>query len=171
MELRDTILGRRSIRAFRNEPIPEGAVARMKEALLWAPSAGNLQARRFFFVTSTKVRKALGAASYQKGIFVAAPLVVVGCADHRIEKHYRSRGRDLYAPQDVAASVQNLLLTVHSLGLGAVWIGAFREEAVTKALGLPAHLRPVAMVPVGVPAESPAPPSHIPDSEAFVDVV
>ena len=94
----------------------------------------------------------------------------MGCADHRIRNRYRERGITLYAPQDVAASVQNLLLTVHALGLGAVWIGAFREERASEALGLPAHLRPVAIVPVGVPDEDPEPPKHLPMDQACVDV-
>ncbi|MHC4471568.1 MAG: nitroreductase family protein [Planctomycetota bacterium] len=170
MDLREAILDRRSIRAFGKGPIPPDAVLAMKEAILWAPSAGHLQARRFWFVWNAEVRAALGRASYQKKLFTAAPLVVVGCADHRIMKHYRERGRDLYAPQDVAASVQNMLLTAHALGLGAVWVGAFREEEVARTLTLPPHLRPVAMVPVGVPGESPAPPSRLPAGRAFVDV-
>lgn len=170
MELRDAILGRRSVRSFRNGPIPEGAIGAMKESILWAPSAGNIQARRFYFVTDPDLITALGGTTYQSKIFTHAPLVIAGCADHRIVTKYKERGRDLYAPQDVAASVQNLLLTVHGLGLGAVWIGAFREEQASSVLDLPDHLRPVALVPVGRPAKIPDPPKHLPASRAFVDL-
>ena len=76
----------------------------------------------------------------------------------------------LYSPQDVAASVQNLLLTVHALGLGAVWIGAFREEEVRRILSLDLHFRPVAMIPVGVPDESLEPPARASAARAFVDL-
>jgi len=170
MDLREAILTRRSIRAFRRGTIPPEAIEAMKEAILWAPSAGHLQARRFWFVADPEVRDALARATYQEKLFANAPLVVVGCADHRIEKQYGERGRDLYAPQDVAASVQNLLLTVHARGLGAVWVGAFREEEVVRALGLPPHLRPAAIVPVGVPAESPEPPRRLASKRAFTDL-
>ncbi len=170
MDLRETILGRRSVRDFRDEPLPEGAAGALKEAILWAPSAGNLQARRFWFVTNPGIRRALGACSGQGKVFEAAPLVVVGAADLRIRKTYRSRGTDLYALQDVAAAVQNLLLTAHALGLGAVWIGAFREECVSRVLDLPPHHRPVAMVPVGVPARLPPPPPRVSPDRAFEDV-
>lgn len=170
MELRDAIRGRRSIRAFLDAPLPEGALDALKEAMLWAPSAGNLQARRFVLVRNPDLRKALGAATGQPRCFELAPLVVVGCSDRRIERRYGARGKDLYAVQDVAASVQNLLLTAYSLGLGAVWIGAFREDLVRDALSLEAWYRPVALVPVGVPAETPAPPEHVSEEQAFAIV-
>ena len=72
---------------------------------------------------------------------------------------------DLYCLQDVAAAVQNLLLLAHADGLGACWVGAFRERDVARVLTLPRHLRPVALVAVGVPAESPAPPQRRPPAE------
>ena len=46
----DTITSRRSIRHFTAQSIPEGAIDILIEALRWAPSAGNLQSRRFYFV-------------------------------------------------------------------------------------------------------------------------
>jgi nitroreductase len=55
--------------------------------------------------------------------------------------------------QDTAAAVENLLIAATALGYGTCWIGAFDEAGVHSLLGLPEHLRPVAMVPVGRPAE------------------
>jgi nitroreductase len=48
----------------------------------------------------------------------------------------------LFAPQDVAAAAQNLLLTAHACGLGAVWVGACDVERVRAALSLEASLEP-----------------------------
>lgn len=44
------------------------------------------------------------------------------------------------------------------MGLGAVWVGAFDEDEVSRILNLPSHLRPIAIFPIGYPAESPEPP-------------
>jgi nitroreductase len=170
MDLREAILKRRSVRVFKDEPVPVVAIEAMKEACLWAPSAGNIQARRFWFVTDPAKREALGACSYQAEIFSSARLVVVGCTSDSIVKEYGERGVELYAPQDVAAAVQNLLLTVHANGLGAVWVGAFDPAKVRNVLDLPAGVEPVAMVPIGFPAESPAPPEHLAAKELFHDV-
>ena len=170
MDLREAILDRRSIRAFGDRPVDVDAVEALKEAVLWAPSAGNLQSRAFWFVTHEHTRALLGKASYQAEIFESAPLVVVGCADAAIEAEYGERGRALYALQDVAAAVQNLLLTAHAHDLGAVWIGAFDPDAVRAALDLPEALEPIAMIPVGTPAESPSAPEHKSSRELFHDV-
>lgn len=170
MDLREAILRRRSIRAFTDRPVDVDAVEALKEAVLWAPSAGNLQSRLFLFVTHEHTRRLLGAASYQAAIFEAAPLVVVGCADAAIVDEYGDRGRERYAVQDVAAAVQNLLLTAHAHGLGAVWIGAFEPDPVRAALELPERLEPIAMIPVGTAAEAPSPPEHKPPRELFRDV-
>jgi nitroreductase len=92
----------------------------------------------------------------------AAPLVIVACVDRRIATRYGKRGEHLYAIQDVAASLMNMMLVAHDRGLGTVWIGSFDEAAVAKVLDLPGHLRPVALVPVGYPALVPAPPQRAP---------
>jgi nitroreductase len=76
--------------------------------------------------------------------------VFVVCAEpERSAARYKDRGRDLYCYQDTAAAVENLLVAAEMLGYGACWVGAFDEEVARKALEIPKHLRPVAMVPVG----------------------
>ncbi|MEN8142959.1 MAG: nitroreductase family protein, partial [Thermodesulfobacteriota bacterium] len=173
MVVLDTVKKRRSIRDFEERHIPEGVLENLVEALRWAPSAGNLQSRKFFFVQNTAARKKLAAAvgnpdllsrvrkavkKVLKRSFVSrAPLVVVACADRRISQKYGDRGVDLYSIQDAAASVMNMMLVAHDLGLGSVWVGGFDESKVVEILQLPENLRPVALVPVGYPAEAPLP--------------
>jgi nitroreductase len=90
--------------------------------------------------------------------FIAeAPLVVVACLDRRIAAHYGDRGVNLYSIQDVAASVMNMMLAAHELGLGSVWVGAFNEFEVFERLHLPDNLRPIAIVPIGYPSKMPRP--------------
>ena len=170
MDLREAIRERRSIRAFRRAPLPDGALDALREAVLWAPSAGHLQSRRFHFVFRDSLRRRLGATAGEDRMFETAALVVVGFSDHRIQAHYGARGRDLYCIQDVAASIQNLLLAAHASGLGAVWVGAFDEARVRRIIEPPSYLRPVALVPVGIPAERPSPPPRLSVEEAIVEV-
>lgn len=170
MNLMEVIRQRRSIRVFKRDPIPLGHIESIKESLIWAPSAGNLQSRVFFFVSSGEVKSMLARAAYHQDFIKEAPLAVVCCANKSITRHYGARGENLYAIQDVAASVQNMLLLAHSLGLGTVWVGAFDEEEVSRILELPPHLRPVAIVPVGYAGESPLPPERVPIEEAIVPV-
>jgi len=169
MNILDVIKHRRSVRDFTDRKIPESAIDILAEALRWAPSAGNLQSRKFYFVFNENVRNKLSKAGFRSDYvsFIArAPLVIVACADHRISSRYGERGMRLYCIQDTAASVQNLLLTAHDLGLGTCWVGAFKEEKVREVLKLPANLRPVAIVPVGYPAQTPKAPDRVPRSDA-----
>ena len=186
MSVLDIVKSRRSIRIYQNRPVPDEAVADLIEAIRWAPSAGNLQSRKFYFVFHQDRRTALSGAAGKPGFAAgmkkliktavgrdplsAAPLVIVACLDRRIAVHYGERGERLYAIQDVAASLMNMMLVAHDRGLGTVWIGSFDERAVAAALDLPEHLRPVALVPVGYPGQVPAPPQRAPQ-EQVVELV
>jgi nitroreductase len=79
----------------------------------------------------------------------------VVCVNYERIAHYGKRGRELYVFHDTGASIQNMLLAAHDMGLGAVWVGAFDEDPVSKTLNLPEHVRPVAIIPVGHPAQQP----------------
>lgn len=156
MELIEAIRQRRSIRKFKDTPLPEGAVDTILEAAKAAPSAGNVQARDFFVVANETVRKAFVEAALRQQFVGDAQVAIVVCANFdEIGKKYGERGTDLYCLQDVAAAVQNMLLTAVDLGLGACWVGAFDETAVAQALELPRNLRPVAIVPIGYTDETP----------------
>ena len=84
-------------------------------------------------------------------------MIVVAADPQRSARTYGTRGAELYSIQDTAAAVQNMLLAVVALGLGACWVGAFDEKAAARVLELPAHLRPVAMIPIGYTKERPMP--------------
>ncbi|MHC4550230.1 MAG: nitroreductase family protein [Planctomycetota bacterium] len=170
MEVMEAIRKRRSIRCFERRKIPSPMLDALILALRWAPSAGNLQSRRFYFVLDPRRRRRLAHLALEQTFVAEAPLAVVACADHRIRKEYGERGVTLYAPQDVAASLQNLLLAAHAAGLGSCWVGAFDEEGVRRLLKLPRHLRPVAIVAVGFPREDPAPPARVRRRQAVVFV-
>lgn len=168
MDVLEAVKGRRSIRRFKATPIPTHLLRPLEDSLIEAPSAGNLQSRRFFFVFREETRKRLAMAGHHQEFVAEAPLAVVCCADLKTASQYGERGRSLYCLQDVAASIQNLMLLAHSLGLGSVWVGAFDEAEVSKALNLPDGLRPVAIVPIGYPDERPPRPGKIGREEAIV---
>ncbi len=170
MDVMAAIMGRRSIRNFLEKDIPTEAITTLKNALIWAPSAGNLQSRRFFFLYNNGIKARLVEAALHQSFISKAPLVVVACADLMIERWYGARGANLYCIQDVACSIENMLLAAHAIGLGSVWIGAFDEGAVSGLLELASHLRPVAIIPIGYPISVPAPPGRVRHTQAIVEV-
>ncbi|MCW3984005.1 MAG: nitroreductase family protein [Candidatus Bathyarchaeota archaeon] len=166
MELVEAIKDRRSIRAFKKQDVSQEAIDKLVEAALLAPSAGNAQSWAFVLVKDQATKLALSKAALGQRMVAEAPVVFVVCADEkRAQQSYGERGRMLYCIQDTAAATQNILLTACSLGLGACWVGAFREEAVRKIVKAPEEMRPVAMIPVGYPDESPPARSRRPASE------
>jgi nitroreductase len=166
MSILDTIKNRRSIRDFKDQEIPDETIGALIEAIRWAPSAGNLQSRKFYFIFNKDMKKKLAEAALNQNFIAQAPLVVVACLDRKIAARYGERGVNLYSIQDVAASVMNMMLTANELGLGSVWVGAFNEFDVFEQLNLPHDLRPIAIVPIGFPAKIPKPTPRISKDEA-----
>jgi len=159
-----------SCRSFTAEPVPRSVIEDLLEAARWAPSGGNVQPWRFLVVLDRATRDALAAAAWRQRFVASAPVVIVVCALPELSaRTYGQRGRELYCLQDTAAATQNLLLAATELGLGTCWVGAFDEAAAARALRLPPDWRPVAMVPIGVPATDPPPRrSRFPLSEVVV---
>lgn len=143
------------MRAFdKARDVPPETVTKLIQAAVRAPSAGNCQPWHFYIVREPEAKRALAQAALNQWFLSEAPVVVVVCADpERSAARYGDRGRYLYSIEDTAAASENLLLAAVASGLGACWVGAFDEEAASRALDLPAHLRPVAIIPVGYPAE------------------
>ncbi len=154
MDVFTAIIERRSIRRFTDEPVRREQLEKLVEAARWAPTAGNLQPWRFVVVTATVVKEALAAAAGGQRFVAAAPAVIGVAAVPPASARYGARGRELYCLQDTAAAVQNILLAAYEMGLGTCWVGAFDEAGVGRALELDADERPVALIPVGVPAKT-----------------
>jgi len=166
MSILNIIKERRSIRKFQEKEIPQEIVDKLIEALIWAPSAGNLQSRKFYFVFNETIKKELAKAALGQNFIAKAPLVVIGCIDDKITGRYRERGKNLYSICDVALSIQNLMLLAREEGLGTCWVGAFDEKEVKEILNLPENLRPITIVPIGYPAEKPRAPARVSKEEA-----
>jgi len=163
MDVLDAIKRRRSIRAFRSREVPQEIVEKLIDAARWAPSAGNIQSWELIIVRKPEIKRRLAEAALDQTFIEEAPVVIVVCAnENRSSQGYGIRGKTLYCIQDTAASIQNILLAAYSFGLGACWIGAFREEEAREILTIPYGVRPIAIIPIGYPAEAPLPPSRRP---------
>jgi len=138
--------------------------------LIWAPSAGNKQMRKFFFVFNAKIKKEIALASLYQMFIEEAPLVIVACGNKEIERYYGERGLENYLFCDVAASVQNLLLVAAEQGLGTCWVGAFNEQKIKEILNLEENLLPAAIIPVGYP-EKILPPPPRKEKDSLIQII
>ena len=163
----ESILTRRSIRKYTDQPVPEALVTDLLRAAMAAPSAGNQQPWQFVVVRDRGVLEVIASANPYGVMAREAPAVVVVCGDLELET------RPDFWVQDCSAATQNLLLAAHARGLGAVWCGTYpREERmgpIAAVLGLPPHIVPFAVVPIGYPAERPAPVDRYDPGRVHVD--
>ena len=124
-----------------------------------APSAGNLQSRKFIVLKGSAKKKfqAIMGGRFQLS---EEPVLIVVCADRKAIEKYGERGAELYMKLDCAAAIMNMMLAAHAHGLGTCWVGSFDEEAVRRELRLAENLRPVSVIPLGFPAEKPEGPKR-----------
>jgi len=154
----DFIFRRRSVRAFRSDPVPEAAIQNLLEAAMAAPTACNTRPWEFIVLTDCE-RLAAVARLLPNGAFLArAPLGIVVLGDLG-----RAHAGELsYLLQDCSAAIQNLLLAAPALGLGACWLGvhprADRVDGLRQLFRLPEKIIPVAVIALGFSADSPPPP-------------
>lgn len=167
MEVFEAIKKRRSIRRFdSSKQLSQEQIEKILEAGRLAPSAHNLQDWYFVVVWDEKLKEKMVQAAAGQLFFREASVIIVVCADLRLAKTHSTRhGEDFYMLQDTAIAATQMIFQITELGLGTCWIGAFDEEEVKKVLDLEDYLRPVALLPVGYPAEEPSPRARRPIKE------
>ncbi len=157
MDFFQTVHARQSVRAYQAKPVEAKHLEAILSAAGQSPSAGNLQAYEITIVRDAATIQALTSACFNQDFVAQAPVVLVFSADGpRSAAKYGAAGEQLFAVQDATIATTYAQLAATALGLATCWIGAFRESDIAKLLGLRAGLRPIALLPVGWPAETPA---------------
>ncbi len=148
-EFLEFLAGRSSVREYAADEIGEQELVYLLDCASTAPSAGNLEAWDVVLVRDPERREALSAAALGQYHVRTAPVLFVLCANYiRSMSRYGERGI-LYAVQDATIAGTYLLLAAHALQLCSCWVGAFDEEETKSILGLPPHIRPIAIICVG----------------------
>lgn len=143
----NTLLTRRSIRQFTNEPIDSTQQDLILKAAFSAPSAKNQQPWEFVVV---KDAHRLAPFTPYRQPLQTAGLAIVVCVNHQQEAAFG------YSIQDCAAASVNMLNMAHDLGLGGVWLGGYprqeRVEALKQLLVFPEGIEPLWVLAFGHPA-------------------
>jgi nitroreductase len=156
MEFMTLIEERQSVRAYQQVEIEDEKLRKILHAANRAPSAGNLQAYQIVVLRSSQARQALARAALDQEFIAQAPVVLAFLTDPgRSGIKYSSRGERLYCLQDATIACAYAQLAAHELGLATCWVGAFRERAVSEVVDAGPNQVPVALLPIGYPAETP----------------
>lgn len=177
IRLDDVIQKRRSVRNFYNKPLnlkqislllwAAQGITNKKLGLRAAPSAGALYPLSCYVVkkdgvwlyvasehilklfSTNDMRANLSKAALSQRAIVSAPVSIVIAGNYaKTTVKYGERG-SRYVQMEAGHVAQNILLKVQALGVGAVAIGAFDDNAVRKALRLPDAQTPLYIIPVG----------------------
>jgi len=155
METLKAIKKRVSVRKFKDKPIKKTLLFKILEAARYTPSAGNCQTWRFIVLDDKEVINRIAKATLQPEVFYNVPYVVVVCSDQaKMRRLFPQRG-ELYAIQEVAAAIQNILLAATDYGVDSLWVGAFADETVKAVLQIPQDIEVYAILPFGYRGEVP----------------
>lgn len=161
-EFLDMLLTRRSVRAYKPDPVPTALLEEVLRAGTYAPTGGGRQSPVLVAVTDKAARdeiSRLNAAVMGKDTdpYYGAPVLVLALADPASSTWV----------EDASCALENMMLAAHALGLGSVWVHREREifdseagKAMLRAWGLPETLRGVGSIALGYasgPAPAPAP--------------
>ncbi len=157
----NNIMTRKSVRDYQAKDLSDEQIDKLLRAAMAAPTAVNKQPWEIIVVTDKALLKKLGEALPNARMTAKAPVAFIMCGDTDKTKVIgNGAGKDFWI-QDVSAATENLLLAAHGMGLGAVWTGlhpiAGNVSIVREMFKLPANIIPLCLVPVGYPAEDPAP--------------
>lgn len=156
MDTLEAIYARRSIRRFEERPVDADRLTELARLAMAAPSAMNRCPWEIVLVNEPEGMDILRSAM-PFGKF-CAPAALVMCANMR--RGIPAVGREFWV-QDCSAAMENVLLGVTAMGLGAVWLGAYplkgTVEKLSAGLGLPSHIIPMGVAYIGHPAEEKEP--------------
>lgn len=170
------IFGRRDIRAFRPDPIPEDILARILRAAHHAPSVGFMQPWDFILIRDPETRRRVKELSDRErrsaacffddprrdkylsmkleGILDAPLNLCVTCDPTRGGPQVLGRNSipetDVYS---TCLAIQNLWLAARAEGVGVGWVSILRNPELREILGIPHHVIPVAYLCVGYPRD------------------
>lgn len=153
MDVLEAIRAYRPCVAFQSRPVPPEKLKAVLSAARLAPSQKNLQPWRFVVVRDDERKRLLAQASPRGKLIAEAPAAIVAFA---VEEDIPvTIGGFISAyPLDVAVAVDHLQLAALSEGLATNWLIEFNEEKVRAVLQVREGIHPIAVIPIGFPAEA-----------------
>jgi nitroreductase len=163
MEFSELVQKRYSVRAYRHDPVPQEHLEKILAAACAAPTAANRQPFQLIVIHTTGCEEQV-RQMYHRDWFASAPIVIAACG---LPDSGWVRGYDQanYTMVDVAIVMDHLILAAAELGLGTCWIANFDPVVVRQVLHLPEGVVPVALTPLGYPADQPKPKERKPVAE------
>lgn len=163
----DAIFQHRSIRNYKNDPVPQDILNRILEAGSRASTTGNMQVYSIVVSKSPEIKEQLWSAHFKQNMVKQAPVILTFCADfNRFNLWCKNRkaepGYDNFlsfytASIDALLAAQNAVIEAEAHGLGICYLGTttYMSKQIIEILELPKGVVPVTTVVLGYPSETP----------------
>lgn len=139
---------RYSVRKYDSKPIEQEKLDKVLRAGQVAPTAANAQPQRVFVLQSPE---ALAKVKTLTHFHFNAPTILLICYDRRASWKARDGHDSGYV--DAAIAITQMMLEAFDEGIGSCWVRGFDKNQVAAAFEMPDYMEPVAMLPIGYPAE------------------
>ncbi|MCH4091691.1 NADPH-dependent oxidoreductase [Acetobacter sp.] len=168
----ESLLAHRTVRAYLNTPLPDGALEAAIAAAQSASTSSNMQIWSVVAIEDQARRDRLAALAGNQAHIREAPLLLVWLIDcGRLKRIGEAEGRPtdnldyldtfMVGAVDAGIAAQNAVASFEAVGLGIVYLGGMRNhsEEVARELNLP----PLTAVAFGLSVGFPDPdrPAHI----------
>ena len=171
MTAKECILGRRSIRKFKSDPVSHELLAQIVETASYAPSWKHTQITRYIAIEGElkeKIAKEGTSIWPGNGVIISSAPVLIAVTVLKNRSGFERDGSystprgDGWQMYDAGVASQTFCLAAYEQGLGSVILGLFDQAAVEEMLQLPEDRELVALIPVGYPDETPVAPKRKP---------
>lgn len=160
MDAIQAILERRSVRAYRPQPIPDQDLQTILECGRRAPSAANRQPWRFIVITEPALKQEVARACANQMWMADAGAIIALVGLPEVSPNWYL--------VDAGIALENMVIAARALGYGSCWVGAFDQDRLRSLLKLSILERVVALSPFGVPVEWPPARQRKDPHEVFV---
>ncbi|HIS35719.1 TPA: nitroreductase family protein [Candidatus Scatousia excrementigallinarum] len=157
MDLMNLLKERYSVRNFSDKKVEKEKINAILDAGRLAPTAVNFQPQRILVLES---EESLAKLKECTRYHFEAPLAFLICYDNTVSWKRAYDNKDM-GEVDASIVATQMMLEITNLGLGTTWVGHFDPDAVIEKFELPENIIPVALFPIGYPANDSAPnPRH-----------
>jgi len=163
MDLLKTIHERRSIRKYRQDPVPEEIILEVLEAARRSPSWANTQVWRFIVVKDQAIKERIASETFPGGnparqALIDAPVVICIAAKRELSGFYKGQAatdKGDWFMFDAGIAMEHIVLAAWNFGLGTVHVGLFDAKKAEGILKIPEGFSIVEMTPIGYFDETP----------------
>jgi len=144
------IKSRFSVRKFKDQDVEDSKIREILECGRQAPSGLNNQPWRFIVIKNTDIKEEIADCTKYRKVLISANILIAVFFN---EEEGYNRIKDIQA---IGGCIENMMLAIHALELGGVWIGEIlnQKEKVEKILGVPSSFELQAVIGLGYPMDN-----------------